>query len=73
MSGVRILGERFMVINQAMGVPKIKGPAAATFLRTFVEEMKASGMVKESMTRHGIQGAGVGHAADPSQDPLDHL
>jgi polar amino acid transport system substrate-binding protein len=73
MSGVRILGERFMVINQAMGVPKTKGPAAATFLRTFVEEMKASGMVKESMTRHGIQGAGVGHAADPSQDPLDHL
>jgi polar amino acid transport system substrate-binding protein len=56
-----------------MGVPKTKGPAAATFLRTFVEEMKATGMVKESMTRHGIQGAGVGHAADPNQDPLDHL
>jgi polar amino acid transport system substrate-binding protein len=73
MSGVRILGERFMVINQAMGVPKTKGPAAATFLRTFVEEMKATGMVKDSMTRHGIQGAGVGHAADPSQDPLDLL
>jgi hypothetical protein len=35
--------------------------------------MKASGMVKDSMTRHGIQGAGVGHAADPGQDPLDQL
>jgi polar amino acid transport system substrate-binding protein len=73
MTDVRILPERFMVINQAMGVPKSKGPAAAAYLRAFVEEMKASGLVKESMTRHGIQGAGVGHAADPSQDPLDHL
>lgn len=73
MTNVRILPERFMVINQAMGVPKSKGPDAATFLRSFVEEMKASGMVKDAMTRHGIEGAGVGHAADPSQDPLDHL
>lgn len=73
MTTVRILPERFMVINQAMGVPKAKGPAAAVFLRHFVEEMKASGMVKDSMTRHGIEGAGVGHAADPLQDPLDHL
>ncbi|MDO9023348.1 ABC transporter substrate-binding protein [Zwartia sp.] len=73
MTDVRILPERFMVINQAMGVPKSKGAAAAAFLRVFVEEMKASGMVKESMTRHGIQGAGVGHAADPAQDPLDHI
>lgn len=73
MTDVRILPERFMVINQAMGVPKSKGPAAAAFLRAFVEEMKATGMVKESMTRHGIQGAGVGHAADPAQDPLDNL
>lgn len=73
MKDVRILPERFMVINQAMGVPKSKGPAAAAFLRAFVEEMKATGMVKDSMTRHGIQGAGVGHAADPAQDPLDNL
>jgi len=73
MTGVRILPERFMVINQAMGVPKSKGPAAAAFLRVFIEEMKASDMVKDSMTRHGIQGAGVGHATDPAQDPLDHL
>jgi polar amino acid transport system substrate-binding protein len=68
--GVRMLSERFMVINQAMGVPKSKGPEAALFLRTFVEEMKAQGVVKDSMTRYDIQGAGVGPAADPKVDPL---
>lgn len=71
MSGVRLLNERFMVINQAMGVPKSKGLEAALFLRTFVEDMKAQGIVNASMTRHGIQGAGVGPAADPKLDPLD--
>ncbi len=70
-AGLRMLPERFMVINQAMGVPKTKGAAAAAFLRNFVEEMKANGFVKESMTRHGIQGAGVGYAADPTKDPLE--
>lgn len=69
--GLRMLPERFMVINQAMGVPKTKGVAAAAYLRHFVEEMKAKGFVKESMTRHGIQGAGVGYPADPTKDPLD--
>ncbi len=68
--GVRMLKERFMVIRQAMGVPKDRGPQAALFLRTFVEDMKARGLVNDSMTRHGIQGAGVAPAADPSIDPL---
>jgi polar amino acid transport system substrate-binding protein len=71
MTGLRMLAERFMVINQAMGVPKSKGLGAAVYLRHFVEEMKAKGFVKDSMTRHGIQGAGVGYAADPDKDPLD--
>ncbi len=69
--GLRMLPERFMVINQAMGVPKTKGVAAAAYLRHFVEEMKAKGFVKESMTRHGIQGAGVGYPTDPTKDPLN--
>ena len=70
--GVRMLNERFMVIRQAMGVPKDRGPQAALFLRTFVEDMKAKGLVKESMTRHGIQGAGVAPAANPANDPLSN-
>lgn len=70
MDNVRLLGERFMVIRQAMGVPKSRGPEAAAFLRAFVEEMKAAAVVQDSMTRHGIRGAGVAPAADPAQDPL---
>jgi polar amino acid transport system substrate-binding protein len=70
MRGVRLLNERFMVIRQAMGVPKDRGTQAALYLRTFIEDMKAEGLVKNAMTKHGIQGAGVAPAADPSVDPL---
>ena len=57
--GLRLLDERFMVIRQAMGVPKSRGEAAAALLGTFVEEMKASGFVADSLRRHGIVGASV--------------
>ncbi len=70
MDNVRLLGERFMVIRQAMGIPKSRGPEAAAFLRTFVEDMKAGAVVQDAMTRYGIKGAGVAPAADPAQDPL---
>ncbi len=70
LKGLRMLDERFMVIRQAMGVPKNKGPQAALFLREFIEDMKAQGFIQASMSRHGIEGAGVGPAADPARDPL---
>lgn len=57
--GLRLLGERFMVIRQAMGVPKSRGEPAAACLGAFVEEMKASGFVSDALARHGIQGASV--------------
>ncbi|KER69932.1 ABC transporter substrate-binding protein [Burkholderia cepacia] len=60
--GLRLLGERFMVIRQAMGVPKSRGTAADT-LRTFVEEAKASGLVAQVLARHKIVGASVAPAA----------
>ena len=56
--GVRLLDGRFMVINQAMGTPKGR-EAGATYLRTFVEEMKTSGFVAAALARHGIEGASV--------------
>ena len=62
-AGLRLLGERFMVIQQAMGLPKTRGAAAAALLRDFVEQMKASGFVAESLKRHGIAGASVAPAA----------
>jgi polar amino acid transport system substrate-binding protein len=47
----------FMVIQQAMGLPKGRGEEAAQCLRQFVEDMKASGFVAQALARHGIQGA----------------
>jgi polar amino acid transport system substrate-binding protein len=62
-SGLRLLDERFMVIRQAMGTPKSRGAAAANALSQFVEAMKASGFVAESLERHGIVGASVAPGA----------
>jgi polar amino acid transport system substrate-binding protein len=56
--GVRVLPGRFMVIEQAMGVPKGR-TAAQAWLSGFIEEMKASGFVANALQRHGIQGAEV--------------
>ncbi|HVE10554.1 MAG TPA: ABC transporter substrate-binding protein [Paraburkholderia sp.] len=61
--GLRLLDERFMVIAQAMGVPKSRGDAAAEYLRSFVEDMKRSGFVAAALARHGINGASVAPAA----------
>lgn len=57
--GLRLLDGRFMVIQQAMGTPKGRGPAAADCLTQFVEQMKASGFVAAALARHGIEGASV--------------
>jgi polar amino acid transport system substrate-binding protein len=64
--GVRLLPGRFMVIEQAMGVPKGR-TAAQAWLIGFVEEMKASGFVASSLQRHGVDGAAV---APPRQGTL---
>jgi len=58
-ANVRLLTDSFMVIQQAMGLPRNRGDAAATLLRQFVEDMKASGFVAQSLARHGIKGASV--------------
>jgi polar amino acid transport system substrate-binding protein len=60
--GLRLLDGRFMVIRQAMGVPKRRGNEAAVFLARFVEHMKASGFVAAALARHGIAGASVAPA-----------
>ncbi len=58
-AGYRLLPGRFMVIQQAMGLPQSRGAEAAQTLAAFVQEMKASGFVAEALRRHGIQGASV--------------
>lgn len=60
--GLRLLDGRFMVIEQAMGLPRSRGEEAADFLCAFVEEMKREGFIAQAMRRHGIQGARVAPA-----------
>ena len=61
--GLRLLPGRFMVIQQAMGLPKGRGAAAAQLLAAFVEEAKASGFVAQALAHHGVEGASVAPAA----------
>lgn len=56
--GLRMLDGRFMVINQAMAMPKGR-PAGELYLGAFVEDMKASGFVAQALARHRIEGAAV--------------
>lgn len=63
--GVRMLPGRFMVIEQAVGVPKGR-LAAQAWLAGFIEQMKASGFVAGSLKRHGIEGAAVAPAGSAS-------
>ena len=56
---LRLLPGRFMVIEQAMGLPKTRSPEAQAYLKNFVEEMKSSGFVAASLARHKIEGAAV--------------
>jgi polar amino acid transport system substrate-binding protein len=56
--GLRVLDGRFMVIQQAMATPRGRD-AGAAYLNTFIEQMKASGIVEQALERDGIQGAAV--------------
>ena len=56
--GVRLLPGRFMVIEQAMAVPKGRA-ASQAWLARLIEEMKASGFVADALRRAGIEGAAV--------------
>ena len=60
--GVRLLDGRFMVINQAMAIPKGR-PAGAAYVAAFIEEMKSTGFVADALKRHGIDGAMVAPSA----------
>jgi polar amino acid transport system substrate-binding protein len=54
----RVLPGRFMVIEQAMALPRGR-PLAAGYLREFIDEMKASGFVAASLERSGQKDAAV--------------
>ncbi|HUP97813.1 MAG TPA: ABC transporter substrate-binding protein [Usitatibacter sp.] len=55
---LRVIEGNFMVIGQASGIPRGR-PAAAQYLRDFIEEAKASGFVARSLAASGITDAKV--------------
>jgi polar amino acid transport system substrate-binding protein len=60
-NGLRMIPGRFMVINQAIGIPKARTDFEKTtaYLNAIITDLKSSGFVAESMKRHGIEGAKV--------------
>jgi polar amino acid transport system substrate-binding protein len=57
--GVRLVEPRFMEILQAVGTSRSRDAATVSFLQTFVEELKASGFVADSLRRSGQEDASV--------------
>lgn len=53
--GVRLLDGCFTSVQQAVGTHR-RHEAGAAFLKRFVEEAKASGMIDELIERHGVRG-----------------
>lgn len=60
--GARILDGQFMAVQQAIGTGR-ENEAAAAWLRGFVEEAKASGLVAQFIEKHKVRGLSVAPAA----------
>src|SRR6266545_1369363 len=56
--GARVLDGQFTAVQQAIGTPKARD-AGAKFLRAFVEDVKASGLMAEAIARNAVQGVSV--------------
>jgi polar amino acid transport system substrate-binding protein len=59
--GLRMLPGRFMAINQAIGIPKVRPQYAQTtaYLSGVIAQLKQSGFIAQAMQRHHIEGAKV--------------
>jgi len=60
---VRVMEKPFQQIRQAMATPKGR-PAAAAYLKTFIEEMKASGFIADALKRSNQPDAQVAPAGE---------
>jgi|GraSoiStandDraft_41_1057321.scaffolds.fasta_scaffold768476_1 polar amino acid transport system substrate-binding protein len=56
--GSRVLDGRFMAIQQALGIPKGRDQGA-TYLREFIDDVKASGLVARAIEKAGVRGVSV--------------
>jgi len=62
MPGARILPGQFTAVQQAIGTARANAEAAE-FLKTFVEQSKASGLVADLIRKHKVIGLSVAAAA----------
>jgi len=56
--GSRVLDGRFMAIGQALGIPRGRD-FGALYLREFIEEVKASGLVAQAIEKAGVRGVSI--------------
>jgi polar amino acid transport system substrate-binding protein len=56
--GLRVLEGQITTVEQAIGTPKSR-ETAMRFLREFVEDVKASGLVAQAIEKHGVRGVSV--------------
>ena len=62
--GTRVIPERFMQIQQAVGTTPARRPATVAFLRELVEELKANGFVADALRRANQPDATVAPPAE---------
>jgi polar amino acid transport system substrate-binding protein len=60
--GARLLDGQVTAVQQACGTPRAR-TQAARYLRSFIEDIKASGLVERTIRKHAIAGVEVAPAA----------
>ncbi len=63
LSGSRVVYGRFTAVQQAIGIPRGR-LAGAKYLREFVEDIKASGLVARTIEENGVRGLTVAPKAE---------
>jgi polar amino acid transport system substrate-binding protein len=63
--GARLLEGRFTAVQQAMGTPRERAIEGFEYLKSFVEDAKASGLVASLIEKHNVQGLTVAGPAEP--------
>ena len=64
--GFRVIDERFMQIRQALGTTRSRAPGTVRFLASAIEELKASGLIRDALLRAGQDGALVAPHEPPA-------
>ncbi len=64
--GFRMIDEPFMQIRQALGISRICAPSTVQFLTAVIEDLKASGFIRDALRRSGQDSALVAPPEPPA-------